>query len=296
MTDARTLAYADHPRRLLDLHLPRTRGPWPLMIWSHGSAWSADNGRLGADVVAARLGPHGFAVAGVAIRASSQAVFPAQLDDVVAAVEHLQEHAARYGLDPGRFAAMGESSGGWAAAMAALTTGGLVKAAICFYPPTDLLRMDEQMPPGAMQEFARLPGAPYGHDHPASPESRLLGGPLPVMAEAAAQASPLTYVDADAPPFLILHGRQDPLVPYGQSELLYEALAKAGTEAELVCLPHAGHGQWRRFLTDPATRRDACAFSTRDDPARPRPVDPTWDDIAAFLRRALATHPPAPAP
>ncbi|MER5185091.1 alpha/beta hydrolase [Streptomyces sp. NPDC002896] len=269
------------------------KGPWPLVIWSQGSGWLADNGRSTAGLVAAHLVPRGFAVAGVSVRSSAQARFPAQLDDVTAAIRHLHAHAERYGLDPERFAIMGDSSGGWLAAMAALTVGapgvtGHVRAAVSFYPPTDLLRMDEQMPPGALEEFTVFPGGPYGHNDPASPESRLLGGPLQERPELAKQASPVTHVHQEAPPFLILHGQADRIVPYGQGRALYSALAEAGRDVTMISLPHAGHGPWNDFLTDPRTKQDAFSVSSRGGRATgDRAADPTWDTVGEFLRRNL---------
>jgi acetyl esterase/lipase len=139
---------------LLDLYLPaKAHGRVPLVIWSHGSGWLAENGREGADALAAILNPRGFAVAGVAIRSSANAQFPAQLYDIKAAIRWLRVHAGRYGLDARRFAIMGESSGGWTAAMAGLTgddpslegdvgirgPSSRVQAAVPFYPPTDFL-------------------------------------------------------------------------------------------------------------------------------------------------------------
>src|SRR5262249_47991633 len=70
---------------------------------------------------------------------------------------------------------------------------------------------------------------------------KLLGGAPAEKKELAEKASPLTYVSKDDPPFLILHGDQDPLVPLGQSELLLEALKKAGVQAELLVAPGVGH-------------------------------------------------------
>jgi acetyl esterase/lipase len=98
----------------------------------------------------------------------------------------------------------------------------------------------------------------------------------------------LTYADRDAPPFLILHGRADRIVPYGQGELLYDALAKAGADVELITLPHADHGPWHDFLTDPDVKRDAVAVSSREGkPTEARPCDPTWETVADFFARHL---------
>lgn len=273
--------------RLIDLYVPDGAGPWPLVIWSRGSGWLADTGRDDAEVVARRLNPRGFAVAGLAIRSSAQTRFPGQLHDIEEAIRHLRTNAAAYGLDPERVGMFGESSGGWATALAALTVDG-IRAAVPVYPPTDLLSMDAQMLPGTLQEFTRFPGSPYGHDDPESAESRLLGGPLQERPELARRASPLTYVRPDAPPFLILHGKADRIVPYRQGELFYDALAQAGADVELITLPYADHGPWNDFLTDPRVKRDAVSVVSLDGKkTEPRPCDPTWDTVADFFHRHL---------
>jgi acetyl esterase/lipase len=286
--ELKDIAYGDGlDGQLIDLYVPDGAGPWPLVIWSRGSGWLADTGREDADVVARRLNPRGFAVAGLAIRSSAQTCFPGQAQDIEAAIRHLRTNSLTYRLDPDRIGMFGESSGGWAAAMAALTVDG-IRAAVPVYPPTDLLRMDEQMLPGTLQELTRFPGSPYGHDDPESAESRLLGGPLQERPELARRASPLTYVGQDAPPFLILHGKADRIVPYGQGELFYDALAEAGADVELITLPHAGHGPWNDFLTDPGVRRDAFTVSSREGKeTEARSCDPTWDTVVDFFHRHL---------
>ena len=80
------------------------------------------------------------------------------------------------------------------------------------------------------------------HDAPDSPESQLLGGPVQERRDAARAASPVTYATADDPPFLLLHGDNDLLVPFQQSELLHRALLAAGVASDLRIIPGAGHG------------------------------------------------------
>jgi dipeptidyl aminopeptidase/acylaminoacyl peptidase len=80
------------------------------------------------------------------------------------------------------------------------------------------------------------------HNNPDSPESLLVGGPILENKEKVARLNPITYVSADDPPFLIMHGTSDPVVRYNQSELLEGALKKVGIECKLVPLEGAGHG------------------------------------------------------
>jgi len=283
----------------LDLYVPAhasASGAIPVVIWTGGSAWMADTGKTSARGLAARLTPAGYAVAGVSIRSSAQVVFPGQLHDIKAAIRWLRTHASTYGLDAGRIAIMGDSSGGWTAAMAALTgdapdmegavgvTGvrSDVRAAIAFYPPTDFLAMD------AWAVRACTP--PRCHDDATSPESRLVGCAIQTCAGKAQAANPLRYVTAADPPLLILHGGSDPLVPHNQGEQLYMALNKACREATFISLPRAGHGPWNAFLTDDAVREAATIRTTSATGcavANPVPYTPTWQTVIDFLDRHL---------
>ena len=282
----------------LDLYLPAPgSGPTPVVIWTGGSAWLADTGKGLARGIAARLLPAGYAVAGVSIRSSAQAVFPGQLHDIKAAIRWLRAHAATYGLDPGRIAIMGDSSGGWTAAMAAVSgdapdlEGGVgvsgarsdVQAAIAFYPPTDFMAMD------AWAVRACTP--PRCHDDAASPESRLVGCAIQTCPAKAQAANPVRYVTATDPPLLIVHGGSDPLVPHNQGEQLYMALNKACREATFISLPRAGHGPWWAFLTDDAVREASTMRTTSAAGCavtNPVPYTPTWQTVIAFLDRHLA--------
>lgn len=281
----------------LDLYLPAAgTSTLPVVIWTSGSAWMADTGKDRAGIAAAQLLPAGYAVAGVSIRSSTQVKFPGQLHDIKAAIRWLRANAQRYNLNPDRIAIMGDSSGGWTTAMAALTgdapelegtvgtTGpsSAVQAAVAFYPPTDFLRMDDWA-------LRRCEGARC-HDSEQSPESRLVGCAIQSCPDKVQAANPARYVSAGDPPLMILHGNSDPLVPHNQGELLYMALNKACRDAVFVSLPKAGHGPWNGFLTNDAIREAATIRSTTADGcavANPTPVTPTWQMVIEFLDRRM---------
>ena len=281
----------------LDLYLPSgASAPAPVVLWTGGSAWMADTGKRTAPGVAAQLLPAGFAVAGVSIRSSSQVQFPGQVHDIKAAVRWLRKNAAKYNLDPGRIGIMGDSSGGWTTAMAALTgdapdlegTVGVtgvssgVQAAVAFYPPTNFLTMDTW----AVNKCS----APRCHDDATSPESRLVGCAIQTCADKVQAANPLRYVTAADPPMMILHGGSDPLVPHNQGEQLYMALNKACLESSFISLPKAGHGPWNGFLTDDAIHEAATIRSTGAPGCtvvNPTPFTPSWKTVTDFLDRHL---------
>jgi acetyl esterase/lipase len=242
----RNMAYVTngHDRQKLDLYLPKEGKSSPLVVLVHGGAWLGGSKEMWRPD---KFLAQGYAVAAVNYRLSQHAIFPAQIEDCKAAVRWLRAHAAQYNIDPNRFAAMGSSAGGHLAAM--LGTTGLttkfdvgenlsvssrVQAVVDEFGPTDLLQMEAHKLPGTMM-----------HDAPDSPESRLIGGAVQENKEKATAANPITYITKDAPPFLIIHGDNDPLVPHHQSELLEAALKKAGVPVTLYTVKGGGHGGFK---------------------------------------------------
>jgi len=108
-----------------------------------------------------------------------------------------------------------------------------VQAVVDFFGPTDFLQMDAH----------RLPDGEV-HDATDSPESRLIGGPIQAHRENASRANPIAYVSGEAPPFLIVHGDADPLVPHHQSVLLAAALEQAGVPVTFHTVKGGGHGRF----------------------------------------------------
>jgi acetyl esterase/lipase len=281
----------------LDLYLPSSvTAPLPVVIWTGGSAWRADTGKASARGVAAPLNAAGYAVAGVSIRSSSQVLFPGQVHDIKAAVRWLRAHAAKYNLDPDHIGIMGDSSGGWTTAMAAVTgdapemegsvgTTGVssaVQAAVAFYPPTNFLAMDAWA--------VRKCTGQECHDSANSPESSLVGCAIQACPEKVKAASPMTYISAADPPIMILHGDSDPLVPHNQGEQLYMALNKACKDAVFISLPKAGHGSVNGFLTSDAIREAATMRSTSAAGCaivNPAPYTPSWKTVIEFLDKYL---------
>ncbi|UCG47885.1 MAG: alpha/beta hydrolase [Phycisphaerales bacterium] len=231
---------------LLDLYVPPTDAkPMPVIVWVHGGGWRG--GSKGSGGMALPMLGRGFAVVDVGYRLSGEAIFPAQVQDCKAAVRWVRANAKKYGLDADRIGAWGSSAGGHLVAL--LGTAGDVKEfdtdanpeyssavqAVCdWFGPTDFLKMDEHS----------LEGARLIHNAPGSPESLLVGGPIQKepYRTMAVKANPITYVTKNDPPFLIMHGDKDMLVPLHQSRLLYDALKKAGVDATLHVVEGAGHG------------------------------------------------------
>lgn len=237
------LAYGTDPAQKLDLYRPRgASGRLPTVVWIHGGGWrSGDKTQLEQS---RRLVCHGYALASVNYRLSGQALFPAQVDDVKAAIAFLRAHASAYGLDPRRFAAFGSSAGGHLAALAGtsgpiLGSGGAhVRAVVDWYGPVDFARMDEQLLAQGCN-----PGT-ANHGQPGSAESQLLGCTVsdPACAASVRAADPAAYATISEPAFLLLHGDADCTVPRAQDALLQAALTEAGGCVLARTVRGAGHG------------------------------------------------------
>jgi acetyl esterase/lipase len=244
--------------------------PLPLVVRIHGGGFSSGD-KAGEETGTAASGilAKGYALASVNYRLSGQALFPAGVQDVKAAVRWLRAHAAQYGLDSDRFASWGESAGGYMAVMLGVTgdqttvfdddslgnpgVGSAVAAVVDWYGPVDLATMDSQQtahPP------ASCPSSWLQHTPANSPEGTWLGGALNTAAVGTklTQANLIAYITtAKALPFFIIaQGDDDCQVPWGQSQELSDSLAKVGNTANLTILAGAGHADARFESTQSA--------------------------------------------
>jgi acetyl esterase/lipase len=241
------LAYGSaSDRQVLDLYLPEAAsGPVPVVVWVHGGAFMMGDKSDPQSLAALRAA--GFAVAAINYRLSGTDQWPAQRDDVMAAVAYLRANATDLGIDPARIALFGASAGGHLVSTAGLTLaadpGTAVRAVVDWYGPVDFTTMDADM------EATRITRATGRNDAADSPESALIGATVADNPELARAASPLQALadlpeGAQLPPFLIMHGDADDFVAPAQSERLRDALlahpGQSGVTFEIV--PGAGHG------------------------------------------------------
>jgi acetyl esterase/lipase len=228
--------HGGHERNRLDMYLPeKADHPMPVIVWIHGGAWLSGSKDRPAGIF---FTTKGYALASINYRLSQHAPFPAQIQDCKAAIRWLRANAKMYNLDPDHIGVWGASAGGHLVALLG-TAGGVkdldgtgrnldqssrVQAVVDWFGPTD---------------FTAMGG---WHDGPESPEARLIGGPVQENREKATKANPITYIDNSTASFLIMHGDRDNTVPLGQSELLAQALKKAGVEVMFRIVEGAGHG------------------------------------------------------
>lgn len=234
----------------LDLRTPGADRA-PLIVFLHGGGWLRGSRKIftpglsDADsfdrVVAA-----GFAVASCEYRLSGEARFPAQLDDVDAALDWLRLNGAEYGVDAERVVLWGVSAGATLAALTGLRRAD-VSGVIDWFGPAELFAMAEH---------------DVGEPRAETREARWLGAPAAELPDMARLASPALQVHAGAPPFHIAHGTTDEHVPFAQSEAFAAALREAGTEVEF--LPVQGGRHFWQGLADAASVFDpAIAFARR---------------------------------
>jgi acetyl esterase/lipase len=227
-------------KHLLDIYLPAdAKGKLPLIVFIHGGGWIgndkyADMGYMPSTITA--MLENGFAIASIDYRFAMDAVFPLILQDCHKAVSFLYDNANKYSLDKNRIGIMGFSAGGHLASLIGLANNNKVsdfympkstkafkiKAVIDFYGPSELIM---------------LPNA----DDAKSPEGILLGAAPLDRPDLAKAASPVTYVDKNDPPFLIIHGEKDNIVSNKQSKLLKAWLDAEGVQNELIIVKDAPH-------------------------------------------------------
>lgn len=181
----------------------------------------------------------GYAVASCEYRLSGEARFPAQLDDVDAAIDWLLGHGAEYGVDSTRIVLWGVSAGATLAALAGLRRAD-VRGVVDWFGPADIGAM-------ANHETGEMPDR--------TREARWIGGVAVERPDVARAASPLAHVHRDSPPFHISHGTADSLVPFAQSEAFARALRVADVDVEL--LPVEGGGHFWRDVSDTRPLFDA---------------------------------------
>ncbi len=241
------IAYANlSPTQKLDIYWPEEgNSPFPVIVSIHGGAF------MGGDKRDVQIMPmleglkHGYCVVGINYRMSSEAKFPTLVYDVKAAIRWIRANAELYLFDPNRIATWGGSAGGYLSLMTGVSAGipeledlSLgnpdqpcdVQAVVAWFPPTDFLKMDEQLAESGMglsNEFS--------HNSSNSPESLLLGREITQIPDVVHSANPEMYIHAKVPPFFIQHGTKDNTVPHQQSVHFVEKVRRVCGE-EIVSL------------------------------------------------------------
>jgi acetyl esterase/lipase len=240
------------PAQKLDIYLPdEGEELFPVLLFIHGGGFAIGDKRDIHLLPFLKGLERGYTVVSVNYRLSDEAIFPAGLQDLKAALRWLRANSDQYHLDGSRIAACGGSSGGNYAALICLTANVkefddlslgnpeypcIVQAAVDWFGPTDFSKMDEQLDESGF--------GPSDHSTAESPESRYLGARLSDVPLKVELANPMTYIHKHMPPILIQHGRLDTMVPVQQSIMFAEKLDKfvSNDRFEFDILEGAGHG------------------------------------------------------
>ncbi|MGQ3045499.1 MAG: alpha/beta hydrolase fold domain-containing protein [Niveispirillum sp.] len=251
----------------LDLFLPAGAGQdgktRPVIVYIHGGGWMGGGPRRSAAFqdwpkVLASIAAQGYVVASVSYRFSGEAPFPAAAKDVKSAIRWLRANGSRFGVDPTRFAAWGQSAGGH---LAALVGASCADPAFAEDAPAPARPATvETVPTGAggveqasdcvqavvswfgIYDLATMPSYLNKDAPPTEPMRRFLGCTgSGCDADRVRQASPIAHVDAKDPPFLLLHGRDDNVVPVAQQDRFASALAAANISVKTRIFDGANH-------------------------------------------------------
>lgn len=223
----------------LDAHVPPGKGPFPAVILVHGGGWSA--GDKTCSFIAPLFDPlneTGMAWFTIDYRLAPRHPYPAAVEDVASAVRFVRQHAAKFKVDRNRIALMGESAGAHLVSLvgARNRAPANVAAVVSFYGPFDMVehaRASAGRPvPPHLRDFFLV--KEWGDD-----ATRRLR-----------EASPAAYISPKSPPFLLIHGTSDALVPYAQSTLAQSLLRKAGVACDLITVEGGAHGVMN-WETDP---------------------------------------------
>lgn len=219
-----------------DAHIPDGKGPFPAVILVHGGGWVRGD-RASVEPLFQPLSNAGFAWFSVSYRLAGDVLrdpkgamkeIGAAEGDVRRAVAFIKEHASEYRVNANKIALIGESAGGQLAAMAALRPdpGGAVQGVVAFYSPTDLATL-----------------ARTSSWVPDSVRDAMKGTFLDTLLMAGlTKFSPINWVNASAPPFLMIHGTDDNLVPFAQSERFCDKMNEVNVACEVYPVKAAGHG------------------------------------------------------
>ena len=224
----------------LDLHRPQGDN-LPLIVYVHGGGWRAGSKK---DVPIVDLYDRGFAIASVDYRLSTQAVFPAQVHDIKAAIRFLRAKAGLYHINATKIAIIGSSAGGHLAALVGVSNGNQelegkvgehldqssdVQVIVSYYGASNLETILSQSTPQGLN--FRIPALKL-----------LLGYTPDKKPELAKLASPVAHLDKNDPPLLLIHGDADPQMPPQQSQELAKAYEMHGLPATLIIMPGSKHG------------------------------------------------------
>lgn len=248
------LNYANdnHVYHNLDIRLPNIDKPkYKAIIVIYGSAWFANNMKqMGFQAIGQPLLDSGFAVISINHRSSGDAMYPAQINDVKAAIRFIRANADTYNIDASFIGITGFSSGGHLASLAGTTNG--VKTFTVGEKTVDIegdlgnythvsSDVDAVVDWFGPIDFTRMENCTTTKDDK-SPEAALIKGNPADNLDMLALINPMTFLDEKDPRFLVIHGEADNVVPHCQSVFFSEMLKEKGLLNEFISVAEGQHG------------------------------------------------------
>lgn len=222
----------------LDAGIPDGKGPHPAAILVHGGGWMRGDRVWNMEPLFPVLADAGIAWFSISYRLASDFMnIGSAVADVRQATRYVRENATKYGIDPQRLALIGESAGAHLSSLAAFEDPKQVAAVVALYGPADLELLAKTSPVVPPQIRSAVEASGF---------AELLLGHLRSL-------SPVQHVRSDAPPFLLIHGTADHIVPFEQSVEFQNTLRAAGAVCDLISVPGGGHGM--RYWNNPAQTR-----------------------------------------
>jgi len=212
---------------LLDACQPDGDGPFPAIIIVHGGGWIGGHREYSVQPLFDPLTKSGFAWFSISYRLATNVMqLGVAVQDVQTAVDHVRANARAYNIDPDRIAILGESAGAHLASLAVERSPKDVAAIVALYPPSDLVSLVRNA--RAIPDSIRQAVKAFGMEE--------------VIVSYLREMSPIEHIKPGLPPFLLVHGTQDSVVPYDQSKQMLMRLRDSGVEAELITVDGGGHG------------------------------------------------------
>jgi acetyl esterase/lipase len=221
----------------LDIYYPKTAaGAIPAVVYVHGGGWTSGDKAIGAGAEdMPEMVNRGYLTVSINYRLAPQYKFPAQIEDAKCAIRFLKANASVYGINPDRIGVWGGSAGGHLVALLGTTDASAGMEGSGGYPnqSSRVRAVVDMFGPSDLTALFRLGGGSVMQD---------VFGTSDINSPVLKTASPVTYITPDDPPFLILHGDKDTVVPLSQSQILYNQLKAGGVTATLVVVKNSGHG------------------------------------------------------
>jgi alpha-L-fucosidase 2 len=246
---------ADGQKLTMDYYAPKGPGVHPIAIVIHGGGYQRGDSKAGSEAYCADfLAPAGYAVFSINYRLAPKYPYPYMVYDVERSIRYLRHNAKNWNADPAKIALVGGSAGGFLSNMAGLLgASGDPKA-------TDPVDREDAKVQAVVTLFAQSSFATV----PLNADVHALLDPLIRQKgeqEALKEASPITYVTRNAPPFLLIQGDKDEYIPFTESTNLQTALRNAGVKCDIIRIPNGTHGtgawyaipgvpDWERQMTE----------------------------------------------